>query len=536
MSNSSARAKSLVPAFFFWPALFLIACGVILRLYRITDNNFFYYDTGMFLNTGRALFAPYVGDATHGAAGFLSLLGHWLTFIFQTDRPVWQAIVDARGLWGGLEAWGYIRLVSAVAGLATLVVTYTFASRFFGSRMIALGSAALLAVLPGHVFYSRVGMAESVTTFFYMMGFYFYMFPRVLGPRTFLAGLFFVCAFFSNYRLFILPALVACVELFLAFAEHRYPDVKKWACQMAVFTAFVLVAVLMPGGAYYHIASSWIMHQFGLAKAHFDWFNVLSYPYMFFRLETPLFAGLFFASFWLVIKKKWDVLMPLFIAVLQIGIFTFSSDKASRYIAAIQPFMAMTVAFLLVHFMRDGASRQIKNGAMILAALTGLMLFYKASALPQANSAYADAVNYIDQVDPASGIVATQPQVINLFVKNIRRVVPCPAINDAIFMKLPQSGYRYLVLDPQAYVSWTKNQVNFSGELAGAPGFFDTQVPPEKTFPHMNRAMFERFAFEHNQSLRGVLSYVNRGGEHEGTVRVYNIPRGFQSLQKMRQP
>ncbi|MEI8011427.1 MAG: phospholipid carrier-dependent glycosyltransferase [Candidatus Omnitrophota bacterium] len=532
MQDVSTRGKNPVPAFLFWPALFLIVCGVILRLYRIAEDNFFFYDTGMYLNTGRAMFESYLQGAGRHGVSFFDLLRVWVVSAIQTDRPLWQLIVDARGLWGGIETWWYIRVVSAAAGFATLVVTYKFALRFFGSRTTALASTAFLAVLPGHILYSRIGLAESVTTFFFMLGFYFYMFPRRLGPRTFLAGLFFVCAFFSNYRLFILPGIVAVAELFISLAEHRWPDVKKWGCQAAVFAGLTAVMCVIPGGAYFHIASSWMFHQVDLAKMHFDWFNVLSYPYMIFRLETPFFAMFFFANVWFVIKKRWDVLLPFFLAVFQIGIFTFSSDKASRYIAVVHPFMAMAAAFFLVHLMEEGRSRFVKKGALVLAALTAVMLVLKSGELPQSHSAYADAVKYIDQIDPSSGIVTTQPQVVNLFVANPRRVIPCPAINDPSFLKLPQAGFRYLVLEPQAYVSWTKNQMNFSGDLAGAPGFFDTMVLPEKTFPHMNRAMFERFAFEHNQSLRGVLSYLGRGGDHMETVRVYNIPKGFEAIQK----
>ncbi len=534
MEDDRRWKKSSLPGFILWPALLLIACGIVLRLYHITADSFYFYDTGMYLNYGRILFEPYVGGAGH-VTGFMELVRHWMTFAIQTDRPLWQFIVDARTLWGGLETWWYIRAVSAAAGLATLGVVYMFAVRFYGSRITALASAALLAVLPGHIFYSRTGLPEALTTFFFMLGFYFYVFPRKLGPRTFWAGLFFALACFTNYRFFILPVVVGGAELFQAFVEKRAPDVKKWACQAAVFAVMVAAACLINGGSYFYVTSNWILHQVDLARIHADWFNLFSYPYMLFRLETPLFAVLFFANVYFVVKKKWAVVLPFFMALLEMGIFTGSSDKAARYIAVVQPFMAMSVAALLIGLAEDYGSRMIRTVVGVVAGVMVLMLVVKAADLPQSASAYSAVMEYINTVDPGAGIATTQPLLLNLFAEDRHRVIPCPGIDDLSFLKLPQAGFRYLVIGPQAYVSWTKDQVNFSGELGGAVGFFDRLVPAEKTFAHMNRAMIERFVFEHNQSLRGSIDYLNTAGDYIGTVRVYNIPKGLELMRKLQE-
>ncbi len=74
--------------------------------------------------------------------------------------PLYHLTLRVRLLAGESEAW--IRLPSAIAGMGTIVFTYLAAREIF-SRRVALWSAALVAVSPYLVFYSRA------TTFYAFM-------------------------------------------------------------------------------------------------------------------------------------------------------------------------------------------------------------------------------------------------------------------------------------------------------------------------------------------------------------------------------
>src|SRR5262249_19235018 len=86
------------------------------------------------------------------------------------------------------------------------------------------------------------------------------------------------------------------------------------------------------------------------------------------------------------------------------------------------------------------------------------------------------------------------------------------------------------ILGPQMYVGLTQDNKSMSRELTGLLKFFDTQVMPLKVFPHMSRAMLERFTFEHNENLMRSIDFLDSGDEHLGMLRIYSIVEGLSVL------
>jgi hypothetical protein len=504
------------------------------RFYGVTQSGFYFFDTGMYLNYGRILFDPYLMGATGDNHGLWQTLGKWLTIASQTDRPLWQLLVDARIFWGGREEWWYIRLISAVMGTATLAMLYGFAKKFSTSRIVPVLSVLFLAVLPSHVFYSRVGLPEATTTFLFLAGLYFYLFTRPLGLKTIYSGALFLAAFLTNYRLIILPLLVACVELFLSFAEQRKPDFIKFLSATGIFLIGIVVLSLS-SGPYLTITSHWIFHQVDLAQEHFAWSNLATYPYIIFRLDGWPLGLLFFGNIYFILKKQWLLLLPFFLVCLQMAIFTFSSDKAARYLCMVTPFIALSAALLAAAWMENvhkPVGRAIAVGlCFLLISISGL----KIGPFLTIHSAYNDAMTYLENIDPRAGVVTTQPLLLNLYVENRDRVRECPGIRDASFLELPASGYSYMILGPQAYVSWTSDGVSFSKDLGGIPGFFKNRITPMKTFPHLNSGMLERFVFEHNQNLMNSISFLSKDDDHTGDLYLYNIPEGLKVMNRLLQ-
>lgn len=207
-----------------------IVCGILgvaLRVYHITRNDFVFYDEGFYLNYSR-----FFGDIMerHPPDTFsqsLSAVWAYLRISLSTGKALWFALVDARMFFGGFKAWSFSREVACLFGVLTIFIVYPFAQRFYSSRRVALLSVAFCALLPSLVFYSRVGLQETLSAFLIVLGFYFYLFPARFGLRTFIAGLIFGAAFFSNYRLIILPGLILVVELWGSFSQRQIPNFRK---------------------------------------------------------------------------------------------------------------------------------------------------------------------------------------------------------------------------------------------------------------------------------------------------------------------
>lgn len=529
MAKDMIKRQGDIPAVIFWPMLILIMAAAAARFYAIMDSGLYFFDTGMYLNYGRILLERYVAAFLQGEGSLWQLLGVWLAFAGQTDRPLWQLMVDARCLLGWTEVWGYIRLLSVVTGIMTLGVTYLLARKLFNSALIALVSVCFLAYLPSHIFYSRIGLPEATTTLLFLAGLYFYLFSGKSAARVILAGVFLLAAFMTNYRLIILPLIMGVVEMYTAFSRADKLDIRRWLWTSGIFVSGIaLVSLLSP--KYFIITFYWMSHQAELAASHFDWFNLLTYPYILFRLESWPFALLLLGNIYLVFRRRWPLLLPFVLVCLQMAIFSFSADKAARYICMVTPLMAMSMAVLAVTLageFRSGFGKGCVIAACLLAVTFGA---FKAAGFVGSRSAYEDVIKYVDRNDPGGRMVTTQPMLLNLYVKDRSRVIFAPEMGDPAFLQLPSRGYRYLLLGPQGYVSWTKSGVSFNGELGGFPGFFKTQIAPLKTFPQLNPGMLERFVFEHNQDLASSIDFLSTSDINTADLRLYDIPAGLQIL------
>jgi hypothetical protein len=91
-------------------------------------------------------------------------------------------------------------------------------------------------------------------------------------------------------------------------------------------------------------------------------------------------------------------------------------------------------------------------------------------------------------------------------------------------MQLYSQGYKYILVCPQAYVSWSKGMKRFRPELVGFLNFIVNSIPPVKTFDHFDEVVLERFVFDHNENLKRSLEFLNSSKEKRyGELRIYDI-------------
>jgi hypothetical protein len=84
-------------------------------------------------------------------------------------------------------------------------------------------------------------------------------------------------------------------------------------------------------------------------------------------------------------------------------------------------------------------------------------------------------------------------------------------------------GYHFLILDPQAYISWTIDGQRFSSKLEGPLQFVRESVQPIKTFDNFNKEILKRFVFEHNEDLDKTLAFLDNDQQHFEQIRIYAI-------------
>lgn len=508
-------------------AIFFLAAGILFRLFRINQNDFFLYDEGYYLHYNRLLLKFMSMHFPSTMEEWKTAILIWFRFSLATGKALWFLIADSRVFFGGMDTWYFPRIIASMAGVGTLGFLYVFAKRFFNSIPLAWLSVALLAVLPSHVFYSRLAFQEALSTFFFFSGFYFYLYPPKLNRRTFISGLLFACAYFTNYRLIIIPLILAGCEGYLSVSERKLPLFRRFIWTVVTFLAVVVLVGNLDQAQNANVTFSWMFHQGEMAQESFDWINLLSYPYYLFRLETFLFGALFFANLYWLIRRPSQKFLPFFLVCLQMLGFSFAGEKGARYICVVTPFMAIAVTQAIWEGWNLRKDPKFRTGFAALVLLTLSCMCFKSFQIATSHSDYRPAMAYILQNDPQAKVLSTQPWILKLYTDD-RTIAEAPH-NLRSLAVLYFRGFHYLALCPQTYISWTASQKRFDPKLEEYLGFVMTRVKPWKVFPHFNPVILERFVFEHNENLKTSIAFLDEYHK-DGQIRIYRVEDVLRDL------
>lgn len=511
----------------------IILLGCLMRFVGIQENRFVYFDEGMWLNHNRG----FVDMVKANPPQNLTEVGKALFFFFrvsiETAKPLWSFISSLRYFFTGAEGWYFVRLVSAISGCLTVMMVFVLVKRLYQSVGLACLSAALLAVLPSHVYYSQLGLQESFSTLFFLAGIYAYMRKVEFNILHILwAGLFLAMVFLSNYRMVVSPVFIFMIEGYLSWSQRRGFDVRKFVWLTLIFLFFGLGVGIFNKGNNVYVSFGWMFHQSSLAKGHFEWFNFLSYPYFIFNLETWIFGLLFFGSMYFLYRKEWLKFFPTLVVFLQMVLFSFSQEKAARFLCVVLPFMAIASALVINEVLIRVQHSHFKK---VLYACMVLMLAQQLkadAAIVRFRTDYQSSIEFIRKAAPAAKILSTQSEIQTLYASQAQDVVKVP-MDHAKLLEYARSGYRYLILDPQAYISCTDNQKRFTLKLAGYLGFLEKTVKPVQTFPHFHPELLKRFVFDHNESLAQSISFLKRNQDgHSGSLKIYDVNDCVEAIQQ----
>jgi len=511
--------------------LMIIVFGILLRFFEITHNNFIFYDEGMYLNHNRELLAKIKEFPPKDLNELLAIFKIIFYSALATAKWLWFFISNLRIFVGGPDAFYFNRVVSAVCGVLTVGLTYMFTQKVFKSKDIALLSAAVLAVLPSHVFYSRLAMQESFSTLCLLVGAYLYISGCDFRLRSILAAIFFSAVFFTNYRMVVLPVLLVVLEIFYSMSHKRSWDWVKWLGTTLAFYGIIFWIGSLNHGSNRFITTAWMTHQAQMAAQEWRWLDLFSYPYDIFVLEGFLFGLLFFSNVYWLYKRDWQKFLPGAIVLAQMAMFSFAAERGARYLCVVLPFAVMAGALSIRYFVLNAGLFK-RWAALLLLGMVFCSLAAKSVAVAQTPSGYEQAVKILQQKDPQAKILATQPLLVNLWVSDPSVVESAPKDFRDLIIRYSQ-GYRYLILDPQAYVSWTATGEHFTTPLADYLGFIRAKMSPVVKFSHLNLTLMERFVLDHNENFLNSANFLNRRDEDFGAVYVYDLTQCIAVMQKV---
>lgn len=519
------QASSSLQKPFLFLLIGLISLGIFSRFYHIRENTFVYYDEGLYLSENLQFVTLIENFPPHSLSELLSILKASLGRALGTGKAIWFFLSDLRGFGLGAKAYYFPRVLAAIFGTLTLGGVFLFARKYYSSKTVPVIATAMLALLPSHIYYSRLTMQETFSAFCFLLGMYWYVSNEKLNWKVFLSAVFFGATFFSNYRMIVIPALTLFAEIWSAWANRYKPDIQKYVWHTVAFFAQVFVIGNLFHGENTYVVFAWMFHQTQLAEGKFEWLNLLSYPYYTFKLESVFFGLLFWGNIYYVIKRKWDRLFPFMLVVVLMSVFSLPQDKAVRYLCVAMPFMAMAAGFVLNDLFEN------LNGKFWRWALVGFSIvlvtwhILKADTIMQFRNDYETSMEELSTESHGAKILSSQPFVQKLFVSDSSKVEALPK-NPTALINAYRQGYQYLIIDPQAYVSYAEEDKRFFPQLVGYLQFITQAVPPKKVYPHFNAALLERFVFEHNENLRRSLAFLSSAKKGRfSSLYVYDIDR-----------
>ncbi len=528
-------STEMIHPILWWAVGFFIALGILLRFYEITLNEFYFFDEGLYLNHARVVFNTYDLTLHKTLADVMTGIYYWVIMALRTDRPLWFLLVDLRTFFGGLKAWFFIRLISALAGTMTLWITYKFTEKLLASRLIAWITVGLLAILPSHLFYSRVGLPETTSALFFILGLYIYFFQPNLKFRLFSSAILFMCAYLTNYRLIMIPILTGALEILLSLSENKKLTIRHWLWNTIIFFSCIIILGEIDNHSNAIVTFGWIFHQTDLAKAHsFSWSNLLSYPYYLFRLESLPFGILFFGNIYFFATGQFKKSIPFCLVCLQMLIFSSVAVKAPRYLSIVLPFMAMAGAVLIVSLLEQRKETLI-HGLVFFFCLWMVGDFInKGIQFVKSHPNHEVIINYLKDLNQDAKIVATQPWLLNLYTDDRSSVVPYPPPGfEHLLSGMIENGYQYLVVGGQAHVTYSSDGQSFSGNLGGFLGLLSKRGKPLKVFhSRASEAVRERFVFEHSENLARSIAFLQ--AKPEGETRIYDIKESVRNLTELK--
>src|SRR3989338_5546629 len=79
--------------------------GLLLRIYRIAQSDFFFYDEGLYLNLHRKYLALIAANPAQSVSEFFSQLYLCLRLALGEGKALWFFMSHLRVFFGGIENW-----------------------------------------------------------------------------------------------------------------------------------------------------------------------------------------------------------------------------------------------------------------------------------------------------------------------------------------------------------------------------------------------------------------------------------------------
>ncbi len=523
--------------------ILIIAGALALRVYLLPGQGFMQWDEGL-----HALEAQFLADTWHRLLGLVSDPsvppgGRPPTFV----RPFHSILLSIGMLSGGTSALS-AQLVSASTGALTVLLLFLLGRSLYTTG-IGLLAAAFLATMPLHVSYSRETLSESNGIFLLTLSLLVYWKTRDPRGRPLLAlvatGLLLGLSVTTNLRLYIAPAVFVICEAALWLGERRHSRLVFMRRLLTIaYSALVPVALAFlffwwlkgyyeashlqlrfPVVTYEQQLDGFWNQQNSFKRPFLGGLDPLYYPFVLWTFVGPALMSWFVISLAMLLADRKHIQQSILLLSWLLVPFIFFSlltDKAPRFLAVALPSIALIAArgITLTHgFLaaKSGWVRQLKIATPLVATAIVVAGTVASIAVAQEKSGYPPAVAYL-QERGIDRVIVGQALPVEFLSGQRMMAVDIPD-NIQLVEKGYSLGYRYIVIDDQAYLTAPQRHVAEAVEQ---------RIQPVASFPDTLKES-PLFLLEHSEwmkvNLKATMDLYTeiRAVRGPSEVRIYSI-------------
>lgn len=437
--------------------------------------------------------------------------------------------------------------ILAIFGVINVLLAFILALLVTESKKVALIAPAFLAVLPLHVFYSRLSMAEMDSQFFFLLSLIFYILRIKKGKLIYwwLTSIAITLALVTNGDrfAFITPIII---ELFL----YRRQAIRQIFIFGLVFSVGMILSEIP-----YHIAfllthnykiiienpsyleqQLWILARLTGFGLKINLLSFLSYPYMILNTTGYLFSIFLVLGIIKTIRSKNKLEIVSLVSFSSTLLFlSIHSLQALRAISPILPLFAIEASIGLL-FIIKYLSAYLKNRLMLVGILLILILAtifeLVLNSLPLLNytSPYLKTMSILTSQN-AKHIVTTTDAIFKSVNPNIQTINYQNTLGVGDFSIKGENSPEFIVTNIQKYTIPTR-AINLTKDIDKTTDLIQKNCSPVYSSYDINSHLLVKlFAFEHNSSINKTTEFLNKFHiPEDGRLNIYKFRECIEQI------
>ena len=391
-------------------AFFLFILGIKIAFFLFNGSAGLWWDSSVYIGMSKYLYSG-------GESG-----------LWEPSRPVlWPLILGLFWKFG----FDYIflgKLLSIFISTGSSIVVYLISAKYF-SKKTAFLAALFFSFSPSIFLSDTLLLTEIISTFFLLLGFYFF-----LGQKNFLSGLFLGISFMSRFFQIFFALPVILIYLFRIFNKKGAENYKAMLAFLIAFSIpavpYIISNIYYYGDAFYPFSIQIFMTK------NTGWRFSQPFSFYFMGIVRENFLAAFsILGFWLAVKGRNAEKKYLFVIfILVFALYVLERHKEMRLLIPLMPFLYIFASHGIVRL-----SKIFRKGMIIFMAL--VILLWASQAIPLLNQGDGkkDAQEFRDYLHSSEikeGIWISSPLFLAASDKKAEELIYYPLYNSSRAMSL----------------------------------------------------------------------------------------------------